>query len=204
MKYLFGSALLAAVLLSGCGEKKEEQKSVEKPNRVQEQTAIKKAAEDLKITTSKAIDKGAQLVEEISKESKVIAKEMAEKSSQIAKEVVEQTKEMSEIAVEKAKEMTKELDKTMDEVVNTNSVDAKTLFIKCAGCHGQKGEKKALAQSQIIQGWDKQKVSDAIHGYKNGTYGGSMKALMSSQVSNLSETEIDAIAEYISKLKHYI
>lgn len=204
MKYLFGSALLAAVLLSGCGEKKEEQKNIEEPKPAQAQTAITKAAEDLKVTTNNAIDKGAQLAQEISEESKVIAKEMAEKSSEIAKEVVEQSKEMSKVAVEKAKEMTQDIDKAVGGMVSSNSVDAKTLFVKCSGCHGQKGEKKALGQSQIIQGWDKQKTIDAINGYKNGTYGGNMKTLMTSQVANLSAAEVEALADYIAKLKHYI
>jgi cytochrome c553 len=77
--------------------------------------------------------------------------------------------------------------------------DPAKLFAKCAGCHGQKGEKAALGKSQIIAGWDASKTKDALHGYKNGTYGGQMKSLMKGQVAPLTDADIDALADYISK-----
>lgn len=197
MKYILGSAVLALVLLSGCGENKEEQKKVqEKIEPVQQQTVIKKAANDLKVTTVKMIDKGAKLAEDISSGSQ-----------EIAKEVVAQTKEMSEVAMKKVKEIKKDLNSTMEEVVvasqkeTVSPVDAKQLFIKCSGCHGQKAEKKALNTSKVIQGWDKDKIVNAIKGYKEGTYGGAMKTVMAGQVSTLSEKEIEALASYISNMK---
>jgi cytochrome c553 len=78
--------------------------------------------------------------------------------------------------------------------------DPAKLFAKCAGCHGQKAEKAALGKSQIIAGWDVNKIKDALHGYKNGTYGGPMKGLMKGQVAPLTDADIDALANYISKL----
>jgi len=85
-------------------------------------------------------------------------------------------------------------------VIEKAEIDGATIFPKCAGCHGQNGEKPALGKSQIIKGWSEEQVVTAIHGYKAGTYGGAMKAVMKGQVSNLSEEEVNAVAKYISKL----
>jgi len=79
--------------------------------------------------------------------------------------------------------------------------DGAGLFKKCAGCHGNKAQNKALNKSQIIQGWDKEKLAAALKGYKDGTYGGAMKGLMKGQVASYDDAKIDAVAEYISTLK---
>lgn len=72
-------------------------------------------------------------------------------------------------------------------------------FAKCAGCHGATGEKAALGKSKIIKNMTKAQIKAALNGYKNGTYGGSMKGMMVSQVSSLSAAQIDAIANKIGK-----
>lgn len=74
------------------------------------------------------------------------------------------------------------------------------LYKKCAGCHGQTGEKKALGKSAVIKGWDKEKTVASLKGYKDGTYGGAMKGVMKGQVARLNDTEIDELALFISKL----
>ncbi|MRI83938.1 MAG: cytochrome C [Nitratiruptor sp.] len=82
------------------------------------------------------------------------------------------------------------------------AADGAALYKKCAGCHGAKGEKKALGKSAPIAGWDKAKLVEALKGYKAGTrnvYG--MGMLMKGQVASLSDADIEALAEYISKLK---
>ncbi|MCK5111851.1 MAG: cytochrome c [Arcobacteraceae bacterium] len=76
--------------------------------------------------------------------------------------------------------------------------NATVLYKKCAGCHGAKGEKVALGKSQIIKGWDSVKITDALKGYKAGTYGGAMKGLMKSQVSSMSDKEIETLSTLIS------
>ena len=75
------------------------------------------------------------------------------------------------------------------------------LYKKCAGCHGVKAEKKALGKSEIIAGWAVSRTEKALKGYKNGTYGGSMKALMKSQVASYSDDDIKAVSVYIESLK---
>jgi len=79
-------------------------------------------------------------------------------------------------------------------------VDGAQLFSACAGCHGVHGEKKALGKSQVIGGWEASTVVTVLKGYKEGTYGGAMKAVMKGQASKLSSAEIDALAKHIATL----
>lgn len=73
-------------------------------------------------------------------------------------------------------------------------------YAKCIGCHGQNGEKAALnGKSKIIQDMTKDEIKDAMNGYKNGSYGGAMKNLMIAQVKNLSDADIELIANTIGK-----
>jgi len=86
--------------------------------------------------------------------------------------------------------------------ISLMAADGAALFKKCAGCHGAKAEKKALGKSEVIAGWDKAKIVQALKGYKAGkrnVHG--MGALMRSQVATYSDADIEAVADYISKLK---
>ena len=80
------------------------------------------------------------------------------------------------------------------------AADGAALYKKCAGCHGAHGEKKALGKSEVIKGWPKEKTVEALKGYKAGTRNvHGMGALMKGQVASLSDADIEAIADYISK-----
>ena len=68
---------------------------------------------------------------------------------------------------------------------------------QCASCHGMTGEKKALNKSQVINTFSEAQIVTALKGYKDGSYGGAMKALMKSKVANLGDDEITAIAKEI-------
>ena len=81
------------------------------------------------------------------------------------------------------------------------AADGAAIFKKCVSCHGPKAEKQALGKSHVIQGWSADKIEAALHGYKDGSYGGPMKALMKGQVAPMSDADIKAVAEYISGLK---
>ena len=102
--------------------------------------------------------------------------------------------------IEKAKEIITPapLIEKVQKIVTTPDVSA--IYKKCAGCHGLNGEKKALNKSEIIKNWDASKIESALKGYKDGTYGGTMKGLMKSQVSSLSDKEISELAQYITTL----
>jgi cytochrome c553 len=72
-------------------------------------------------------------------------------------------------------------------------------FAACAACHGAKGEKKALGKSEVIKGWDVEKTTMALKGYKDGSYGKAMKGVMKGQVARLSDADIKDLAMQISK-----
>ncbi len=81
------------------------------------------------------------------------------------------------------------------------AADGAELYKKCVSCHGANAEKSALGKSQVIQGWDKAKLVTALKGYKDGSYGGQMKAIMKGQVAPYSDADIEAVSGYISALK---
>lgn len=81
--------------------------------------------------------------------------------------------------------------------VALSAADGAALYQKCAACHGTQGEKKALGKSKVINAMQPAEIATALKGYKEGSYGGSMKALMKGQVAPLSDEQITAIAEYI-------
>jgi len=78
-----------------------------------------------------------------------------------------------------------------------SAADGAALFNKCAACHGAKGEKHALGKSKIINTMTPDDIVKALNGYKDGTYGGPMKAVMKGQAAPLSEEDIKAIADFI-------
>ena len=96
-------------------------------------------------------------------------------------------------------EVTHKVEEVKKEVVAVQKTGTQ-LYVACAGCHGQHAEKKALGKSQVIKGWDASKVEHALNGYKDGSYGASMKAIMKGQASKLSDADTKAVAEYISKM----
>lgn len=79
------------------------------------------------------------------------------------------------------------------------AADGADLYKKCAACHGQNGEKAALGKSKLINAMNKDEIVTALKGYKDGTYGGSMKALMKGQVASYSDADIETVSEYIGK-----
>lgn len=79
----------------------------------------------------------------------------------------------------------------------TSSVYAASVAV-CAGCHGQHFEKAALGKSMIVKDMSYKEIKDSLIGYKNGTYGDTMKGLMEAQVKNLSDAEIEAMSLLIT------
>ncbi|HIO90559.1 MAG TPA: c-type cytochrome [Campylobacterales bacterium] len=69
----------------------------------------------------------------------------------------------------------------------------------CAGCHGAKGEKKALGKSKVINEIAPAEIETILKGYKDGSYGGAMKGVMKGQVAKLSDADIAELAKYFGK-----
>lgn len=82
-------------------------------------------------------------------------------------------------------------------------IDGKALYNEdCANCHGKFARKSAFGKSQVIANFTTEETKNAIIGYQEKTYGGSMKSMMRKQVSSLNEEEIDALVTYIYSLNH--
>ncbi len=69
----------------------------------------------------------------------------------------------------------------------------------CASCHGQSFEKHALGKSKVVADMTHAEIATALKGYKTGTYGGPMKALMKGQVAKYSDADLDAFSVTIGK-----
>ncbi len=164
-------SVVLIMFLAGCS-------SENKQNNEEAATEKKSIVQDVK---NKALETTQEVKEEVS-----------EKAQEVKEEVSEKAQEVKEVISEKVQEV--------KDAVSTPKIDTAKIYSACAGCHGADGSKAALGKSQIIKGWDAKKTADALNGYKTGTYGGAMKGLMRGQVSKLSEAEIQALAEYISKL----
>jgi len=79
--------------------------------------------------------------------------------------------------------------------ISTTSVNAGA----CTGCHGADWSKKALGKSLDVSQMTHYNIATALIGYKNGTYGGSMKGLMKGQVAKYSDADLEAFAQTIGK-----
>ena len=84
-------------------------------------------------------------------------------------------------------------------VFGLNSVLMADAYTKCEGCHGQKGELEALKKSKPISKMTKAEIVASLKGYRDGTYGDSMKGLMVVQIKELSDEDIQEIANKIGK-----
>jgi cytochrome c len=60
----------------------------------------------------------------------------------------------------------------------------------CKGCHGKNWEKKALDKSKILAKMSHDEIVSALQGYKDGTYGNTMKGLMKGMVSEHSYSDL--------------
>ncbi|WP_456451955.1 c-type cytochrome [Hydrogenimonas sp.] len=179
------SAAVAGLLLGGCGDKKSESASREAAPKTEVKAEAAAPAPAAKPVEEKAAPAPEAKPEP---EAAMPAKEeVAKKVDEIQQGIDEEAQAAKAAAEQKVEEAKK-------------AIDAATLYTKCAGCHGMKGEKHALGQSNIIGGQSKAELVEKIEGYKKGTYGGAMKGLMAGQVKNLTPEEIDALADYISKL----
>ena len=69
----------------------------------------------------------------------------------------------------------------------------------CKGCHGQNFELKAMGQSKVVKDMSKDEIVTALKGYKDGSYGRNLAATMKGQVMNLTDEDIDALANEIKQ-----
>lgn len=81
--------------------------------------------------------------------------------------------------------------------------EAPVAFKKCIACHGPDAKKVAPGSKGgiTIAGMAKDELVKQLKGYKAKTAdNGGAKAIMYGQAANLSDADIEALADYISKL----
>ncbi len=185
MKILLSA--IAALFLIGCGSQNKQE-----------------AQEVVKETKTEVVQNVKETQSEISQKAVDVKTEVVQKSQGVISDVADTTQEVKDEVSQKVEDVITEVSakteaaEDVKEAVSESQIDAAAVYKVCAGCHGADGSKVALGKSQVIKGWDAKKIEDALLGYKNKTYGGVMKCLMTSQVSSLSDEEIKAVSEYIS------
>lgn len=75
-------------------------------------------------------------------------------------------------------------------IIAASSLFAEVHLSDCKVCHGVNFELKALGKSKIVKDMTKQDVSNALIGYKNGTYGSHMRGIMIGKVHRYNESEL--------------
>ena len=81
--------------------------------------------------------------------------------------------------------------------------EAPAVFKKCIACHGADAKKIAPGSkgNVTIAGMAKDELIKELKGYRAKTAdNGGAKAIMYGQAANLSDADIEALADYISKL----
>jgi cytochrome c-type protein NapB len=79
---------------------------------------------------------------------------------------------------------------TMTTVAAASAVEAQVEtpnLTACTSCHGTAFERSAMGKSRIVKDLNSSEIYDALKGYQDGTYGGSMKSLMKGQVARYSD-----------------
>lgn len=88
----------------------------------------------------------------------------------------------------------------MEDIPPENSVSSvstgETLYLTCAGCHGQAGEGGVGPK---LQGQDKDTLAASLLEYKAGKQKGPMSGMMIPNAQSLSDEEITLVSEYISQ-----
>ena len=173
----FLSVLALVFTLSACIG--DENKDVKTNNTEVKKQGIAKV-EDVKAVEIK------EKIEDIKQEVKTKAVEVKEKIEDIKQEVKTKAIEVKE-KIEDIKQEVKTKTVEVREKILETKKDIQVSLGACKGCHGADFQKKALGKSKIVSEMTKDEVSDSLVGYKNGTYGGSMKGIMKGQVAKYSD-----------------
>lgn len=184
------SLTVATLLFTSCGDE------------------VKKQADEIAAAASERLNASAAEAATAAKEK---AAEVATKVKAEAAKVVEVAKEKATSVTESITEKAKSVTATITETVNTSTekvasavesdTAGKALYAKCASCHGADGKSKALGKSAIVAGQKAADLEASLAAYKEGTRNvAGMGTLMKGQAAALSDSDIKALAAYMSSL----
>lgn len=69
----------------------------------------------------------------------------------------------------------------------------------CKACHGEKGAKPLMDTYPKLNGQNKGYLIGVLKEYRAGKRSGGQSAIMTAQAKNLSDADIEALADYYSK-----
>jgi cytochrome c len=83
------------------------------------------------------------------------------------------------------------------------AADGKTLYTTkmCQTCHGAEGKAPIMPLYPKVAGQNKQYALSQMKDIKSGKRTNGMSAAMKAMVANVSDTELEAIADYLSKVQ---
>lgn len=198
------SMIAATVLFTGCSE--ETKKSASETASAAKETT-QSAVKDAQEAAQKAKEKATEMIEATdeaasaaeSAEQAAAASEEASEEATSAEESAEEATAASEEASEEATSAAESAEEAAAASATADSELGKTLYAKCAACHGADGKNPALNKSAIIAGQSAAELETKMAEYKAGTRDVSgMGNLMSAQVATMSDEDIKAVAEYIA------
>ena len=189
------SLVAAVVLFTACGE--ETKKAVDEINKTKVAEAVKKdtvsAFEEAKIKMAEAAAAAKVAAAKMAEEAKIEAEKMAAEAAAKAEEL----KAAAEVEAIELKEAAAAKATAAMESISPTPPAA---YDKCKGCHGKDGKIAALGKSAIIGGQDKDTIIASMNAYKAGTKNeAGMGALMKGQAATMTDEDIEAVAEYLSK-----
>ncbi len=181
-------ATVAILTFSGCNDNKKEDTGTAAA------TTVTKSANNAVEATKNAVAKTAEAAKETANKAAEAAKETADKAAEATKEAAAKTAEAVKETADKAA-------KAAAGATGSNSKGAE-LFTKCKACHGADGKTHAMGKSAVIAGQNADDLVKKLEAYKAGTRNvAGMGSLMNGQVKSMSDEDIKALADYISKLK---
>jgi len=205
------AAIAGLLILAGCDNKEVESQPSITPKTTSAPERPKDSPQNVKSESKEIEDVTKETVESVKKDVTEIAAEAVDSAQETQDKITEKinqtTDELAQRLEKTAQEGQERLDKVAAEVkealpaVNkpeVASVKKPAKAAVCASCHGQNGEKVALGKSKIMNTLSKQEIIDSLKGYQDGTYGGAMKSVMLGQVKNLSDEDIEELAEFYS------
>ena len=200
MKMKIALSIVVALFLIGCSDESSKTSDVQSA-KTEEVKSVEVGQDTNAVADKTASDKVDEAVHELKESAKDAADEMADKTNEAVANAADGAKDVANSVSDSAAEVATTMTDAMTSMMpGSSSTSGEEIFKVCSSCHGLNAEKSALGKSQIIRGWAASKIENALHGYQDGTYGASMKAVMKGQVSKLDNDDIEAVAEYISKL----
>ncbi|MFY8298438.1 c-type cytochrome [Pseudoalteromonas sp. SS15] len=86
---------------------------------------------------------------------------------------------------------------------NAEAADGKALYTAkmCQTCHGAEGKAPIMDAYPKINGQNKTYLLNQMKDIKSGARANGMSMAMKAMVANVSDAELEAIADYLSKVK---